>query len=181
MFTSWGGGPGLLTLMGGHRMTDQTPAPALPPVGALLRRPEVAVRHEVLSDLRNAGFDDILPAHLGVFQHPGPDGQYPGVIAQRTCASKQAMNHLLHQLETSGYLSRKTAPTSVSDHRRRVITLTERGRAAQATITGTMSRLDRDWHQALGPEAFENLARALERLNGANEVANAEGVSRRAS
>jgi DNA-binding MarR family transcriptional regulator len=162
-------------------MTDPSSVPVLPPVGALLRRPEVAVRHEVLSDLRDAGFDDILPAHLGVFQYPGPDGQYPGVVAQRTCASKQAMNHLLHQLETSGYLSRKTAATSASDHRRRVIRLTERGRAAQATITGTMSRLDRAWHQALGPEVFENLARALEQLNGANEVGNAEGVSRRAS
>jgi DNA-binding MarR family transcriptional regulator len=162
-------------------MTDRTSVPALPPVGALLRRPEVVVRHEVLSDLRDAGFDDILPAHLGVFQYPGPDGQYPGVIAQRTCASKQAMNHLLHQLETGGYLSRKPSATGATDHRRRVITLTERGRAAEATITGTMSRLDRDWHQALGPEAFENLARALEQLNGANEVGNAEEVSRRAS
>jgi DNA-binding MarR family transcriptional regulator len=162
-------------------MTRQTTVPALPPVGALLRRPEVAVRHEVLSDLRRAGFHDILPAHLGVFQYPGPDGQSPGVIAQRTCASKQAMNHLLHQLETSGYLNRKPSPTSASDHRRRVIRLTERGRAAQATIVRTMSRLDRDWRQALGTEAFENLARALEQLNGGNEVGEAEEVSRRAS
>ena len=162
-------------------MTDQTSVSALPPVGALLRRPEVAVRHEVLSDLRNAGFDDFLPAHLGVFQYPGPDGQYPGVLAHRTCASKQAMNHLLHQLEISGYLTRETSAASASDHRRRVIRLTERGRAAQASITGTMTRLDRDWYQALGPEAFGNLAQALEQLNGVNEVGNTGQVSRRAS
>ena len=63
---------------------------ALPPVGALLRRPAVLVRHEVMAELHAAGFDDVLPAHLGVFQHPGPDGQRPGMLALRTSASKQA-------------------------------------------------------------------------------------------
>ena len=51
---------------------------------ALLRRPAVIVRHEVMAALHAAGFDDVLPAHLGVFQHPGPDGQRPGVLAMRT-------------------------------------------------------------------------------------------------
>jgi hypothetical protein len=59
---------------------------ALPPVGALLRRPAVLVRHEVMTELREAGFDDVLPAHLGVFQYPGPDGQRPGMLAVRTTA-----------------------------------------------------------------------------------------------
>ena len=153
-------------------MTETTD-PALPPVGALLRRPEVVVRHEVMTNLRDAGFDDILPAHLGVFQYPGPDGQHPGVLAQRTCASKQAMNHLLHQLETSGYLTRDTSATDALDHRRRVVKLTERGRAAQTTIRRTTSQLDQDWRQALGAQAYRNLAEALERLRGVAELATA--------
>ena len=65
-------------------MTHETPDAALPPVGALLRRPAVIIRHEVMASLREAGFDDVLPAHLGVFQYPGPDGQRPGVLAMRT-------------------------------------------------------------------------------------------------
>jgi len=89
------------------------------------------VRHEVMNDLRAAGFDDVLPAHLGVFQHPGPDGQRPGVLAMRTRASKQAMNHLLHQLETSGYIVREAHP---DDRRIRVVRLTERGWAVQSVI-----------------------------------------------
>jgi DNA-binding MarR family transcriptional regulator len=91
-----------------------------------------------MHDLHAAGFDDVLPAHLGVFQHPGPDGQRPGQLAMRTRASKQAMNHLLHQLESSGYLLRE----SVSDDRRiRVVRLTERGSAAQSVIQQTIARL----------------------------------------
>jgi DNA-binding MarR family transcriptional regulator len=130
-------------------------------VGALLRRPAVIVRHEVMADLRDAGFDDVLPAHLGVFQHPGPDGQRPGVLAQRTQASKQAMNHLLHQLESSGYIRREPHP---NDRRTRVIRLTERGWAAQSVIQQTTTRLERVWHQALGEDMYGGLSSALNRL-----------------
>jgi DNA-binding MarR family transcriptional regulator len=143
--------------------------PALPPVGALLRRPAVLVRHEVMADLREAGFDDVLPAHLGVFQHPGPDGQRPGVLAVRTRASKQAMNHLLHQLESSGYIVREAHP---DDRRTRVVRLTERGWAAQSVIQKTTARLEQEWYQALGEDVYGGLARALDRLQDVLEKQN---------
>jgi DNA-binding MarR family transcriptional regulator len=121
----------------------------------------VLVRHEVMASLRDAGFDDVLPAHLGVFQYPGPDGQRPGVLASRTQASKQAMNHLLHQLETGGYITRESHP---DDRRTRVVRLTERGWAAEGVIRETMARLEQEWSQALGEEVYGGLARALEKL-----------------
>jgi DNA-binding MarR family transcriptional regulator len=133
----------------------------LPPVGALLRRPAVLVRHEVMASLHDAGFDDVLPAHLGVFQHPGPDGMRPGILAARTSASKQAMNHLLHQLEQGGYITRESHP---DDRRTRVVRLTDRGWAAIGVIRETMTRLERHWADALGPELYAGLAHALLRL-----------------
>lgn len=145
----------------GFDATDDATAETLPPVGALLRRPAVLVRHEVMTDLRAAGFDDVLPAHLGVFQHPGPDGQRPGILAMRTRASKQAMNHLLHQLESGGYILREAHP---DDRRTRVVRLTERGWAAQAVIAQTMVRVENEWFQALGEDVYGCLSRALERL-----------------
>jgi DNA-binding MarR family transcriptional regulator len=135
--------------------------PEVPPVGALLRRPAVIVRHEVMDSLHSAGFKDVLPAHLGVFQHPGPDGMRPGVLATRTHASKQAMNHLLHQLEAGGYLLREAHP---DDRRTRVVRLTERGWAALGVIRQTMSRLEREWSKALGEETYDQLARGLWQL-----------------
>ncbi len=146
---------------------------ALRPVGALLRRPAVLVRHEVMASLHDAGFDDVLPAHLGVFQYPGPDGQRPGVLALRTHASKQAMNHLLHQLEAGGYLTRESHP---DDRRTRVVRLTERGWGAMAVIRDTMARLEREWQEALGPDVYDGLAQALEQLQ---EVLEAKGSARR--
>jgi DNA-binding MarR family transcriptional regulator len=142
-------------------MPYETADPALPPVGALLRRPAVLVRHEVMASLRDAGFHDILPAHLGVFQHPGPDGQRPGVLALRTHASKQAMNHLLHQLEAGGYIVRESHP---DDRRTRVVRLTARGWAASEVISQTMARLESEWSSALGEDVYADLSHALARL-----------------
>ncbi len=133
----------------------------LPPVGALLRRPAVIVRHEVMAALREAGFPDVLPAHLGVFQHPGPDGQRPGILALRTQASKQAMNHLLHQLEEGGYIFRESHP---DDRRTRVVRLTDRGWAALGVIRQTTARLERRWARELGDELYLGLSTALARL-----------------
>ena len=142
-------------------MTYESVESLLPPVGALLRRPAVVVRHEVMASLRKAGYHDVLPAHLGVFQYPGPDGQRPGMLAMRTLASKQAMNHLLHQLEAGGYLVREAHP---DDRRTRVVRLTARGRAVEGVIQQAMSRLETDWRRALGEETYAGLAAALAKL-----------------
>jgi DNA-binding MarR family transcriptional regulator len=147
-------------------MTLDTAEPTLRPVGALLRRPALMVRHEVMNALHTAGFNDVLPAHLGVFQHPGPDGQRPGVLAIRAQASKQAMNHLLHQLESGGYIVRESHP---HDRRIRVVRLTERGWAAHSVIQQTTVRLEREWYQALGEDLYGGLSSALDRLQGVFE------------
>jgi DNA-binding MarR family transcriptional regulator len=143
-------------------MRFESTEPALPSVGALLRRPSVVVRHEVMASLHDAGFDDVLPAHLGVFQHPGPDGLRPGVLALRTQASKQAMNHLLHQLEAGGYLTRESHP---DDRRTRVVRLTERGWAAVSVMGEAVARLEAEWCRALGDEVYKSLSDALTQLD----------------
>jgi len=132
-----------------------------PLVTAMLRRPAVLIRHELMAGLHAAGFDDVLPAHLGVFQHPGPDGQRPGVLAARTRASKQAMNHLLHQLEAGGYLVREAHPR---DRRTRVVRLTDRGWQALRVIHETAQRVESAWAEALGKDTYRELRRGLARL-----------------
>lgn len=132
-----------------------------PPATELIRRPALLVRLEVIAALHAAGFDDILPAHLGVFQYPGPEGQRPGVLAARTRASKQAMNHLLHQLESGGYLVRE--PHS-RDRRTRVVRLTDRGWAAAKVIAVRTREVEAAWAEALGDEAHRALRDALLRL-----------------
>jgi DNA-binding MarR family transcriptional regulator len=134
---------------------------ALPTVGALLRRPGTLVRRRVMDGLHEAGYNDVLPAHLGVFQHPGPEGQRPGVLALRTQASKQAMNHLLHQLESQGYLVRESHPR---DRRTRVVRLTERGWAALGVIRMSIAEIEKEWADALGESHYVGLRYALAEL-----------------
>ncbi len=136
------------------------PVRMAPPVAALVRRPSMRVRHEVMSARRGAGFEDILPAHLGVFQYPGPDGQRPGILAARNHASKQAMNHLLHQLEDGGYILRER---HLDDRRIRVVRLTARGRAALEVIDATTAWVEESWVELLG-EDYVAVRRGMARL-----------------
>jgi DNA-binding MarR family transcriptional regulator len=144
--------------------TKEPGSRAAPPVPALLRRPAMLVRHRMIESLRAAGFVDILPAHLAVFQYPGPEGQRPGVLAARTHASKQAMNHLLHQLETAGYLLREGHPV---DRRTRVVRLTDRGRAAIGVLTATSLEIEQSWRRSLGERVYAELQGALFALEAA--------------
>jgi DNA-binding MarR family transcriptional regulator len=134
----------------------------LPPVGASVRRPAIAVRRRIIAGLHAAGFTDLQPGHLAVFGWPGPEGVRPGILALRADASKQAMNHLLGQLEADGYLVRDPDP---ADRRTRIVHLTERGRAAYAVLEDIMARVEAEWHDALGETAYLDLQLALTVLN----------------
>lgn len=165
-----GTGAALPGQQNGHRGT--------PPMTLLLRRPAQVVRQHVLAGLRAAGFDDVLPAHLGVFQHPGPDGVRPGVLAARNQASKQAMNHLLHQLEAAGYLVRRPHP---ADRRTRVVKLTERGWAALEVIRRVSVELEQTWADVLGEELYRAVRNGLACLDRALEEALWPAGTRRAA
>jgi DNA-binding MarR family transcriptional regulator len=150
--------------MGGNDIGGPEPRPS---AAALVRRPALLARHEVMRGLREAGFPDILPAHLGVFQHPGPEGRRPSELAARNSASKQSMNHLLHQLETGGYIVREP---NVDDRRSRVVRLTDRGRAAVTVINKTLRKVDVEWKERLGEETYTELRRALALLDSSLEA-----------
>jgi DNA-binding MarR family transcriptional regulator len=134
----------------------------LPPVGALVRRPAVAVRRRIITGLHEAGFTDLLPGHLAVFAWPGPEGLRPGMLATRADASKQAMNHLLGQLETAGYIRRDPDP---ADRRTRVIHLTRRGRQAWAVQEKIVDEVEREWRDLLGDKGYQTLQSSLVELN----------------
>ncbi|MDL9979001.1 MarR family winged helix-turn-helix transcriptional regulator [Microbacterium sp. ASV49] len=133
-----------------------------PLIGALLRRPFLASRAAIVDALHGAGFDDLQPAHLAVFQHPGPDGRSPGDIARSAMTTKQAMNNLLGQLEGGGYLRRTVSP---ANRRERVVELTDRGRRVIAEIRRAVEMTEGEWSDALGAGEYARLRRLLAELN----------------
>jgi DNA-binding MarR family transcriptional regulator len=128
----------------------------------LIRRLHLAVRAEVTEELRARGYDDLTPAHIYVFQTPGPDGLRPTELARRALTSKQAMNHLLGGLEARGYLERVAAP---GDGRARILRLTPDGRRLTKVIQEISARIERRWELELGLTTIAAIRDGLERLD----------------
>jgi DNA-binding MarR family transcriptional regulator len=143
---------------------DYLGKPPPPLVGALLRRPYLVVRAHIVQRLQASGYTDFLPAHMAVFQHPGPHGRSPGEIARGSSTSKQAMNNLLTQLEKSGYLTREPNP---DNRRERVVLLTQRGHDAVPIIREAVAELEDEWRAELGERSYEQLRTLLRKLNAA--------------
>lgn len=133
-----------------------------PLIGALLRLPWEAVQERMLERLHAQGFADFDASYLIVAQYPGPQGQRPADLAARLRISKQALNHLLGQLERRGYLTREPDP---EDGRSKRIRLTARGTSAGLVIREAVTEMEAAWAQQLGPRRFAQLRSLLQELN----------------
>ena len=133
-----------------------------PLIGALLRMPWEAVQQRMLDHLHAQGFNDFDASYLSVFQYPGPQGQRPSELAAHLRISKQALNHLLGQLEHRGYLTRQSDP---DDRRSKRISLTSRGTKAVTIIRQAVAEVEDSWTQQLGPKRFDQLRTLLQELS----------------
>jgi len=130
-------------------------------IGALLRVPAQAIHRRIIAALNAAGFEELRVPHMAVLQFPGPDGVRPGMLAERACMSKQAMNQLLRSLEGLGYVARSDAP---DEGRARIVRLTKRGRSAYAKISEILGDIEREWNAELGLKDFTQLKKLLIRV-----------------
>jgi DNA-binding MarR family transcriptional regulator len=149
------------------KSSETSPEPLGPPmIGALLRLPWEAVQEHILERLHREGFTDVDPSYLIVVQYPGPQGERPSDLAARLRISKQALNHLLGQLEHLGYLKRQPDP---DDKRSKRIALTPRGTKAATTIRKAVAEMEDTWTQQLGPKRFNQLRTLLRDLGKLNQ------------
>jgi DNA-binding MarR family transcriptional regulator len=140
---------------------DQRPL-GPPLIGALLRRPWEAVQRRMLERLHQSGFDDLDAAHLRVLQYPGPQGMRPSELAVRLRISKQALNYLLGQLESLGYVERLPDP---EDLRSKRIALTPRGVSAGQAMRAAVAEMETEWKARLGAARFSQLRDLLLELD----------------
>jgi DNA-binding MarR family transcriptional regulator len=154
-------------------MNDARPAVPPPLIGALLRMPADAVHRRMLADLHDAGFDDLVRAHLAVLRYPGPDDRRPSDLAVDAGMTRQAMNYLLGDLERSGYVVRRDDP---DDRRSRRVHLTQRGRDVARTIRGTVGEIETELEDQLGSDQFGQLRQLLVRLNACTIDRRPEGA-----
>ncbi len=133
-----------------------------PYIGALLRLAHQVARARLLQALAERGLGDINQAYFSLFQYPSIEGMRPSEVARRLGISKQALNHLLGQVEKLGYLQRHCEGAQGQV----VIRLTARGWRVIETNIAAVRQLEADWQRQLGKQRFTGLKQALRELTG---------------
>jgi DNA-binding MarR family transcriptional regulator len=124
------------------------------------------------------GFSDLTQAHLNVLVFPPPDGVRPSELAERCFMTKQAMNHLLGELEDRGYIARR----SEKGRRSVLVFLTRRGWRFFETQWAAMKQLEDEWSAIIGRKPFNEFLGTLRRLSSLEPASPLEsGLSGRRS
>jgi DNA-binding MarR family transcriptional regulator len=131
-----------------------------PTAGALLRMTYQGIRERQFAAVIRNGFDDLNQPLLNVFLYPPPDRMRPSELAERANMTKQAMNYLLGQLETRGYLERRAEKGS----NRRLVFLTNRGWQVRKTILSVVTEVEAEWTSVLGQKRFDDFMNTLRQL-----------------
>jgi DNA-binding MarR family transcriptional regulator len=151
--------------------TGSYPGLTEPRIGALLRLASEATHRVLLQRLHAAGFDDVRASHFELFRFPGPEGMHPTELADHVGLSKQALNHLLNELESLGYLTRETTST---DGRHRVVRLTDRGLAFAAAVKAVVLAIEDELTMIFGERHMTRLKADLTAIPA--ELKAAEGT-----
>lgn len=142
---------------------DDPPIRFEPMLGALLRAPLRLLSERVAADLAAAGFADLRPSHLAVFQQLAAEGSRLTDMAAGAQMTKQSMGALVDDLVALGYLDRLPHP---SDGRVRIIQRTARGWAVERAARESVAAFEREWGERLGAErmaAFRDVLREFGR------------------
>ena len=137
------------------------PAQDGPYIGAMLRFIWQWVRERIFDGVVAAGYDDLNPAHIGLFRYPTLDGLRPTELADQLQITKQSINDLLRHLEQNGYLIRKVDP---ADGRARIIRLTAQGRRLEGIINGQAKAAEQQIAEMVGSNSFTLLRNGLKEL-----------------
>jgi DNA-binding MarR family transcriptional regulator len=119
------------------------------------------VRGEIHAAVVAAGYDDLNPAHVGVFRNPSVDGMRPRELADEMQITKQSVNELLGHLERRGYLVRDLDP---ADSRSRRIRLTEQGRKLEGVVSQAAADAERKAADLIGDDRMATLRTTLAEL-----------------
>lgn len=139
--------------------TDATyPGPTSPMLGARLRTATEAVHRDLYASLTAAGYGDLRPAHFNLLKFPGPHGARPTELAARVGMSKQALNPLLNELESMGYLVRTG---DADDGRGRVVHLSARGMSLVAELRKSLEEVETRLRDQVGSLAFDTFMHVL--------------------
>lgn len=120
-----------------------------------------AAETRVFDAVRAEGFDDLTLAQSRIAQRLNRDGIRVTDLAEQAGVTKQTAGALVDELEANGYVTRRPDP---ADARARFVVLTDRGEKLCATAAAELMRIEAEWRDHLGAEAYDNLRAALTAL-----------------
>lgn len=127
------------------------------PLAILFHRLE----QQVFDGLAAAGFADLSPAYLPVFQVLGPEGSRISDMARKAGTTKQAMGYLVAYLERRGYVERMP---DKNDRRAALVARTDRGWEVNRTSRELVEHVQSEWTQLIGEKEMIVLLRVLRQL-----------------
>ena len=135
--------------------------PSRIPLPALMELAVDAMWADFRVSLLEAGITDIRPTHGCVFRFLHGDGMRLTELASLAGLTKQSVGEIVDDLTALGYIERYPDPT---DKRAKLLRLTAKGKAAQATGFGLFSKLEAEWADTFGSDDIALLRALLERV-----------------
>lgn len=127
------------------------------PLGILFYR----LRRQVFEGLDTAGFTDLSPSYLTVFQVLGPEGERVSDLARKAGTTKQAMGYLVAYLERQGYLQRRP---DLQDRRAMLVVRTARGWEVSRVARELVQQTQSEWASLIGQDEMKVLLDGLKTL-----------------
>lgn len=129
------------------------------PVGQLLVRLLAEFRRELLAEAEGHGYGDIRPAHLQITGNIGTKGIRLTALAARAQLSLAAASELVNELQSLGYLERRSDP---ADARAKLIFPTARGLQLLRDASSKVRELEQSWGEYAGGQRFEAAMQTLQ-------------------
>jgi len=126
----------------------------------LMREGHQVVVEYVHRRLAEAGFDDVRPAHMTIFQHLERQGSRIGELAERSQLTNQSVSYLVDYLEEHGYVERRPDP---KNRRATLVCLTNRGWAEMNACAAILEDVERELVKDLGGTNLQQLEELLTR------------------
>jgi DNA-binding MarR family transcriptional regulator len=129
-----------------------------PSTATLLFAVHRAAETKVMEALKAAGFDDLTVAQCRIAQRLSEVGIRVTELAEQAGVTKQTAGALIDELERTGYVVRRPDP---ADARARLVALTARGRKLCAAAVAEVNKIEDEWRNEFGAEAYRQLRTML--------------------
>ena len=128
-------------------------------LGRLLFRGYRAINIRLLEELGTAGHHGLRLGHVGVLSNLDySQGTRQVTVAERAGVTKQAVGPTVRELERLGYVRTDPDPT---DHRAKLVTLTEAGRQVIDRAQPIIDRIENSIRASIGADQYQELQQLL--------------------